>query len=306
MFCAGQFNRIVKKMFAMNLLKSIFIGSYMMLIMGVTGYAGWMLYQGHNPMAWSGAFLSAGPMMLVISWLMMFKSVARTSAHLPLPNILGAIGVVLAGWAWFYQDASIGAPALATASWIGFLLYAYWFSTFGRRQSRARFIVGGKLPYFTVRDIDGANVTSTQLTGKPTILIFYRGNWCPLCMAQIKELVARYKEISALGIRVAMIAPQPHGNTVELARKFDVKFDFLTDEGNAAARALGIENLNGLPLGMQMLGYDSDSVLPTVIITDRNGEIVWTHETDNYRIRPEPDLYLDVLRKHGIVTGSSQ
>jgi len=32
----------------MNLLKSIFISSYMMEIMGITGYAGWMLYQGDN------------------------------------------------------------------------------------------------------------------------------------------------------------------------------------------------------------------------------------------------------------------
>jgi len=114
-------------------------------------------------------------------------------------------------------------------------------------------------------------------------------------------LVARYKEISALGVRVAMIAPQPQSNTVELAKKYDVKFDFLTDEGNAAARTLEIENRNGTPMGMQMFGYDSDTVLPTVIITNRNGKIVWTHETDNYRVRPEPDVYLNVLRKHGVV-----
>ena len=54
-------------------------------------------------------------------------------------------------------------------------------------------------------------------------------------------------------------------------------------------------------MGMQMLGYDDDTVLPTVIITGRDGKIVWTHETDNYRIRPEPQIYLDVLRKHGVV-----
>lgn len=38
-----------------------------------------------------------------------------------------------------------------------------------------------------------------------------------------------------------------------------------------------------------------------MIITGRDGKIVWTHETDNYRIRPEPDVYLEVLRKHGVV-----
>ena len=49
-----------------------------------------------------------------------------------------------------------------------------------------------------------------------------------------------------------------------------------------------------------MLGYDSDTVMPTVIITGKDGKIVWTHETDNYRVRPEPDTFLEVLRRHGM------
>jgi peroxiredoxin len=288
----------------MNLLKSIFISNYMMAIMGIAGYSGWMLVQGGNQQAWGGVMLTVAPILSVITVLMMFKNVARTSAHFPILNLLGIIGVALAVSAWFYQSANMLAPSLAIAAWIGFLFYAYWFSTFGGRQPSMKLIVGTKLPHFTVRDANNKSITSAQLTGKPSILIFYRGNWCPLCMAQLKELVARYKEISALGIRVAIISPQPHDNTVALAKKFDVKFDFLTDEGNAAARALGIENRNGTPMGMQMFGYENDTVLPTVVITDRDGKIVWTHETDNYRIRPEPDVYLDVLRKYSVVAGA--
>ena len=68
----------------MNFLKSMFISNYMMLAMGIMGYAGWMLYQGADLAAWGGVFLTAGPIMMVIGRLMMFKSVARTSAHFPL------------------------------------------------------------------------------------------------------------------------------------------------------------------------------------------------------------------------------
>lgn len=290
----------------MNLLKSMFISNYMMLAMAIAGYAGWMLYQGDDLIAWGGVMLTSAPLMMVIGWLMMFRSVARTSAHFPFLNLLGATGTVLAVWAWHGQGvsvfvpASVLAPALAIVGWGGFLLYAYWYSSYGRKPS-AKFKVGSTLPSFTVRNASGVAVTSAQLTDKPAILIFYRGNWCPLCMAQIKELVSRYKDISALGVRVALISPQPHSNTEALAKKYDVKFDFLTDEGNVAARALGIENPHGLPMGMQMMGYDSETVLPTVIITDKDGKVVWKDETDNYRIRPEPDVYLEVLRRHRIV-----
>lgn len=295
----------------MNFLKSIFISSYMMLIMAVSAYSGWILYQGPSPiyqnanqLAWTGALLTSTPMLIVLSALMMFKRHARTSKYLPIPNLLGVTGMILSAWAVLAANADITALSLASMSWIGFLLYAYWFSTYGNRQTSTKLIAGNKLPKFSVRGADGEYVTSAQLTDRPAILIFYRGNWCPLCIAQIKELVVRYKEISSLGVRVALIAPQPHKNTVALARKFDVPFEFLTDEGNTVARALGIEHANGLPMGMQLMGYDSDTVLPTVIITDWNGKILWTHETDNYRIRPEPDVYLDVLRSHGLATAA--
>lgn len=289
----------------MNLLKSIFISNYVMLLMGVSGYAGWMLFQGESPLAWSGVLLTTAPLLMVITWLMMLKNVARTSAHFPLVNFIGAIGAGLAVWAGLGQGAGVAAPLLAVGAWLGFLLYAYWFSTFGGRLPSARLQVGSALPHFSLRNASGASVTAAQLTGKPAILVFYRGNWCPLCMAQIKELAARYRDLSDLGVRVALISPQPHGNTVALAEKFRVNFDFLTDEGNAAARALGIENANGTPMGMQMFGYANDTVLPTVVITGSDGKVVWTHQTDNYRIRPEPDTYLEVLRRHRLVPSAS-
>ncbi|MDD2686063.1 MAG: peroxiredoxin-like family protein [Gallionella sp.] len=285
----------------MNLLKSIFISSYMMFIMGIAGYAGWMIYQGENLMAWGGVLLTVAPILTVIMRAMMLKDMARTSAHFPLINLLGVAGAAVAGFVWATTGAEGVAALLGAVGWVTFLLYSYWFSTYGHRQPSMKLVVGGKLPYFIVRNVDGKLINSAQLTDKPAILIFYRGNWCPFCTAQIKELMARYKQIDALGVRVALIAPQPHENTVGVSKIYDAKFDFLTDEGNAAARVLGIEHKNGLPMGMQMLGYDSDTVMPTVIITGKDGKIVWTHETDNYRIRPEPDVYLDVLRRNGVV-----
>lgn len=283
----------------MNLLKSIFISSYMIAIMGIAGYAGWMLYQGESLMAWGGVLLTVAPILTVIMRAMMLKDMARTSAHFPLINLLGLAGTALAG---FGGPSTGAATLLAVVGWVAFLLYSYWFSTYGDRQPSMKLVVGSKLPHFTVRDVNDNIVSSAQLTNKPAILIFYRGNWCPFCTAQIKELMARYKQLDALGVRVALIAPQPHENTVGVSKTYDAKFDFLTDEDNAAARTLGIEHRNGLPMGMQALGYDSDTVMPTVIITGEDGKIVWTHETDNYRVRPEPDTFLEVLRMHGVAT----
>lgn len=87
-------------------------------------------------------------------------------------------------------------------------------------------------------------------------------------MGQVKEVAARYREIAATGARVLLVSPRPHENTAALAKRFDVPFDFLTDSGNRAVRALEIAMKDGLPMGMTMLGYDAETVFPTVIVLD--------------------------------------
>ena len=76
---------------------------------------------------------------------------------------------------------------------------------------------------------------------------------------------------------------------------FNVGFHFLTDKNNSAAKQLGILDKGALPLGFQLLRYDSDVVMPTVIITDKSGKIIFVDLTDNYRVRPEPETFLKIL-----------
>ena len=256
--------------------------------------AGQSLWMTHDYLSWGGVLLVTAPFVMVIGWLMIFQNIARTSARFPTLIALGTVGVLLASWG-FTRGGSPEAPLLAIAAWIGLMLYSYWYSSFNRHPS-GQLQIGNTLPNFELMDVAGRVVSSSSFSDKPTIWIFHRGNWCPLCMAQVKELVIQYKELQSLGVRIALISPQPHKNTIALAKRFDAPFDFLTDEGNRAAQALGIDHPGALPMGMQILGYDSDTVLPTVIITDTGGRVLWAHETDNYRIRPEPDVYLAILR----------
>ena len=278
--------------------KSLYVSFYMMLAMAITVFAGIELRATQDYLAWGGVLLTTVPFLLVISYVMAFKNIARTSARFPTLIVMGLIGVIFATRGYVLSANTI-APVLAGIGFVGFLIYDYWYSSFDRGSDPLQ--VGQALPEFELTDTAGNTVTSASLSDKPTIWIFYRGNWCPLCMAQIKEVAAQYQQFEEFGVRVALVSPQPHKFTTRLAKKFDVAFDFLTDEGNRAARTLGIASPNGIPAGMQMLGYDSETVLPTVIITDTGGHILWAHETDNYRVRPEPGTYLAVLRDNRVL-----
>jgi peroxiredoxin len=92
-----------------------------------------------------------------------------------------------------------------------------------------------------------------------------------------------------------MVSPQSERHTKDLAKRFGVDMNFLVDEDGKAANKLQIIAENGLPMGLQALGYDSDTVMPTVIMTNEKGKIIFADLTDNYRVRPEPEDFLKVF-----------
>ncbi|WP_156497131.1 peroxiredoxin, partial [Alcanivorax sp. HI0083] len=163
--------------------------------------------------------------------------------------------------------------------------------------------LGEPLPAVTFTNLEGKPVTVADYAGKPMVMLFFRGNWCPLCMAQIREVAAQYQSLQDQGVRVALISPQSHSQSADLAKQFQVDFEYLRDDDNQAARALGIVDAGGTPAGLEALGYDSDTVMPTVFIVDGEGRLVYQHLTDNYRVRPEPDLFIQVLREKGLIDG---
>jgi peroxiredoxin len=156
-------------------------------------------------------------------------------------------------------------------------------------------VPGEPLPPIEFEDVDGNTVTRDALAGRPAVLVFYRGNWCPLCMAQIRELAAAWRRVARVGAKLWFISSQPQRFTRGLADRFSIPADFLRDSGNRTARALGIEAPGATPGGLELLGYPPDTALPTVIVVDQAGIVRFIEVAENYRVRPDPDAYLRYL-----------
>lgn len=227
---------------------------------------------------------------VVLFFLMLFiKPVARTTKTLTFYSALISIGFAL-NLLDFNRDSLLIPLSIA----LGWLAYLTWYSTFNSRDMSV-LDFGKKLPEFSLENTENEMVNSNSFTGDFKIFIFYRGNWCPLCMAQIKEVVREYKELEKRKVDMLLISSQPHKFTKSLAKKHQVPFHFLRDIDNKVAKQLKIVHENGLPAGFQVLGYESDVVLPTVIITDKNDKIIFADLTDNYRVRPEPATFLRII-----------
>lgn len=223
---------------------------------------------------------------------------ARLPENAPLAMLLASAGSLLAGWEWLLEGVATWQPFLVAVAGLGILsLYVFWYARFGRITG-SRLDVGATLPDFTLTDLNGKLVDSSAFHGKPAVLLFYRGNWCPLCMAQIAEIAALADEFQNRGIEIALISSQPATRSQELAERIAGPFRFLQDPGNKLARELDIDIRNGVP-ALWPGDWQPDTVMPTVVVINANATIVYSDQTDNYRVRPEPDIFLAILRRAG-------
>jgi len=275
----------------MNLLKSLFIfaSPAWLIFIVVLGVLKWL--DSTSMLLSLGLVLSAIPLLLFLFYILVFKKLARTTRHLFIVSVSSFVGLVLVMFDNTKQTIDI---LLALSGFIITLLYIYWYSNNARNFDN-ELKNKNTLPKFTVKDLQGNEVSSECFHGNKSLIFFYRGNWCPLCMAQIDEVTANYKKFEENNIDVIFIAPQSSKNTKDLASKHNLSFSFYADENNKAAKKLGILHEYGLPMGFQVLGYESDSVYPTVIALDDKGVIIYSDQTSNYRVRPEPEELLKVF-----------
>ncbi len=274
-------------------LKAVYISAFVTFVLVASAYSVWRALQGPW-LPWVGALLTTLPPALFVVRIYTVGDVARTSPRMSGYIAVAVVGLAVAGGSYFVGAGDQGALLLAVAGLTSLVVYTYWYSNLPRTENRA-LAVGQPLPRFELETEDGRTVDSSSFLGKPLLLLFYRGNWCPLCTAQIREVAGQYRELAARDVQVVLASPQPHRNTRQLANKYDVPFHFLVDTDHKASKRLGIFAKDGLPAGLQVLGYSSDTVWPTVIMTDANGMILFADLTDNYRVRPEPDAFLAVF-----------
>ena len=280
-----------------NHLKGVFVGLYMTGNIALFLMAVYKFIAGDNSLAWAGAALASGAVSCLFG-LYYGGRLPRTTRHIPLLRVATMLGTVLAGIGFAYggQDQAASLPFLAALvlSLAGTHAYLYWYSILERPAANA-LRLGETLPAFDLTDETGQTVRIESLFGTALLLVFYRGNWCPLCMAQVRELADQCREFQQREVTVALISPQPQNKSTKLAMRLGVPFRFLVDPGGQAARKLGITHIAGLPLGLQIFGYSTDTVFPTVIVTDKKGKIVFVDQTENYRMRPGLEVLLSVL-----------
>jgi peroxiredoxin len=154
---------------------------------------------------------------------------------------------------------------------------------------------GNPLPDFTAVDENGRRLSSADLRGRPSVILFVRGTWCPFCSKQVQTLTKYYREINESGAHLILITPKPLETTRRVAEFFDVRFEFWLDESLAIGKQLGLVLKAGVPKSYGQ-EYGHDTLWPTTLIVDGDGIIRHTALSRFIADRPDPEKLLSIVR----------
>jgi peroxiredoxin len=164
--------------------------------------------------------------------------------------------------------------------------------------------VGAKAPNVTLPAMDGAKVSlADAFARKPTILVFYRGSWCPYCNRHLAALGELEPQLLALGFQVIAVSPDGADDLKKMAAQNHLGYRPLSDQGMVASAAYGIafrvpaemeQSYRGHGVNLPPIPGASGTWLPVpaVFIVNREGVIRFAHANPNYTIRLAPSELL--------------
>lgn len=167
--------------------------------------------------------------------------------------------------------------------------------------------VGAQMPDATVKTPTGEAVQLRALTdGKPTVLVFYRGGWCPYCNRHLAELGEIEPQLLALGYQIIALSTDDPAHTAEVAQTAGLNYQLLSDADMAASKAFGIAfrvddatmaKLHSYKIDIEAASSQSHRLLPVpaFFVTDAAGTITYRHFNPDYSVRLAPDELLKAI-----------
>lgn len=185
----------------------------------------------------------------------------------------------------------------------GLFLLLFSFSSYiliFAQQKTEGLAVNTKAPSFIAKDQNGRNISLTSLRKQgPVVVLFYRGNWCPYCNKQLKELQDSLLYITSKGASVVAITPEAIEGVDETIKKTGASFPIIYDKGVKISKAYHVSyEVDTATVNMYKTNWNVDFLkinkqkekaylpVPAVYIIDRSGTITYRFFESDYTKRP--------------------
>jgi peroxiredoxin len=159
---------------------------------------------------------------------------------------------------------------------------------------------GAVMPDGELLDVHGGATSLAQVrAGRPAVVVFYRGAWCPYCNIALRTYQAELAPALAdRGFALIAVSPQKPDGSLTAAQTNELSYSVVSDPGNQIASALGVvtepsaesvaaQGKLGLDLAEQNADGGRRLPMPTTVVVDATGVIRWIDVHPNYTTRSE-------------------
>lgn len=158
--------------------------------------------------------------------------------------------------------------------------------------------VGERAPDFQGKDQNGKVVSLTKLLVKgPVVLVFYRGQWCPVCIPHLRKLQDALGKIQDKGASILAITPEKQEFINKTIVKTNLAFPILFDKGYkimqlydvAFVPSKGLKRMYNWLLRANLKKAHSDDSetlpIPATFIIGKDGRVKHRHFDPDYKKR---------------------
>jgi len=145
--------------------------------------------------------------------------------------------------------------------------------------------VGEKAPDFTLRNQDGEKVSLSDFRGRKLMLVFYPGDFSPVCGDQLSLYQEVKPEIEAKGVELVGVSVDGFFAHKAFQEKLGIDTVLLSDFEPKGEVARAYDSY------VEKMGFANR----TLILVDEDGVVAWTYESPNPGEFPGANVIFDAL-----------
>ncbi|HEY2386421.1 MAG TPA: peroxiredoxin family protein [Candidatus Binatia bacterium] len=204
-------------------------------------------------------------------------------------NALGAACGLAAPFAGAGTLTSIGGVIAA----LGGLLFLGLLAASGQRSTPPAVRVGGPLLDFVAADDAGHPFDLASLRGHAVLLKFFRGHWCPYCVAELRRWEEMRPALETLGVRIVTVCADSAAAIRAGRAKHGLHATMLPDPDLAITDRYHLRNPRNFA---PKPGLVIPLPIPTTVLADAAGTVRWIDQATDYMRRSDPQRVLGTIR----------
>ncbi|MBV9341232.1 MAG: redoxin domain-containing protein [Acidobacteria bacterium] len=201
------------------------------------------------------------------------------------------LALLLVGAGFFFHPGIVGS-ALGILAIIPASLFLLGSTTSSLDFQWPTVAIGDVAPDFTAPDSAGRLVRLSSLRGSPVLLKFYRGVWCPYCVGELRQLDRYAQDFAAIGVKLVAVSSDRIDEIKAFERKNAWAITLLADPELIAHRLYNVQQRNFAP----KRGPFRELAVPTTLLLDQEGRVLWFEQSSDFRVRPQADALLGKAR----------